>query len=51
MGHSGTADRLDQSFLDDTVFYVQAQLAGALLGGAPADTVGQTGDPKSYNTS
>ena len=36
--------RLDQRFLDDAVFDVQGQLAGALLRRAPADAVRQAGD-------
>ena len=44
MGHAGAAEGLDQGFLDDTVFDVEGQLAGTLLGGTPAHTVGQTGN-------
>ena len=44
MGHAGAADGLHQSLLDDAVLHVQRQLAGALLRGAPADTVGEAGD-------
>ena len=44
MGHAGAADGLHQRFLDDAVLHVQRQLAGALLRGAPAHTVGKTGD-------
>ena len=44
MGHAGAADGLHQGFLNDTVLHVQSQLAGALLGSAPADAVGKTGD-------
>ena len=44
MGHAGAAQGLHQGLLDDAVLHVQGQLAGALLGGAPAHTVGQTGD-------
>ena len=44
VGHTGTSDGLHEGFLDDAVFDVQGQLAGALLGGAPADAVGQAGD-------
>ena len=42
--HARAAQRLDQAFLDDAVLHVQRQLAGALLGCAPAHTVGQAGD-------
>ena len=44
MSHAGAADSLDQSFLDDAVLHVQGQLAGALLGSAPADAVRETGN-------
>jgi hypothetical protein len=44
MGHAGTPNRLDKRFLDDTVLDVERQLAGPLLGSAPADTVGQPAD-------
>ena len=44
MGHTGAADGLHQCLLDDAIFDVQGQLAGALLRGAPADTVGKAGD-------
>jgi hypothetical protein len=43
-GHAGAADGLHQRFLDDAVLHVQRQLAGTLLRGAPAHTVGKTGD-------
>ena len=44
MGHAGAADDLHESLLNDAVLDVQAQLAGALLGRAAADTVGVAGD-------
>ncbi len=44
MGHAGAAQGLHQSFLHDAVFNVEGQLAGALLGGAPADAVAEAGD-------
>ena len=44
MGHAGAADRLHQRFLDDAVLDVQRELAGSLLGSAPAHAVGQTGN-------
>ena len=44
MGHAGAADGLDQGFLDNAVFNVQAEFAAALLGGAPADAVGVAGN-------
>ena len=44
MGHAGAADGLHQSLLNDAVFHVQRQLAGALLRSAPADAVGKAGD-------
>ena len=44
VGHAGTADGLYQRFFNDAVLHVQGQLAGTLLGRAPANTVGQTAD-------
>src|SRR5699024_1030281 len=44
MGHAGAAQSLYQSLLDDSVFYIQSQLAGSLLGRAPANTVSQAGN-------
>ena len=44
MGHAGAADGFNQSFLNDAVLDVQAQLAGTLLGCAPAHTVGIAAD-------
>ena len=44
MGHSGAADGLNQSFLNDAVLDVQRQLAGTLLRSAPADAVCVAGD-------
>ena len=44
MGHAGAADGLHQGFLNDAVLHVQGQLAGALLGSAPADAMGKAGD-------
>jgi hypothetical protein len=44
VGHTGTTDGFHQSFLDDAFFDVEGQFAGTLLGGAPAHTVGQTGN-------
>ena len=41
MGHAGAADGLHQRFLDDALFHVQRQLAGALLRRAPANAVRQ----------
>ncbi|EKD36154.1 MAG: hypothetical protein ACD_75C01614G0002 [uncultured bacterium] len=36
MGHSGAADGLDQGLLNDAVFHVEGELAGALLRRTPA---------------
>ena len=44
MGHTGTADGLDQSLFDDAVLDIQAQLACALLRCAPAHAMGKAGD-------
>ena len=44
MGHAGAADGLHQRLLNDAVLDIQRQLAGALLGGAPAHAVGKTGN-------
>ena len=44
MGHARAADGLDQSLLNDALLDVERQLAGALLGRAPADTVGKAGN-------
>ena len=44
VGHARATDGLDEGFLYDTVFYVKRQFASALLGSAPAHTVGQTRD-------
>ncbi len=44
VGHAGAAQSLHQGLLDDAVLDVQGQLAGALLGSAPADTVGEAAD-------
>ena len=44
VGHTGAAQGLDQSLLDDAFLHVQGQLAGTLLGSAPAHTVGETAD-------
>ena len=44
MGHAGAADGLHQSFLNDALLDVQGQLAGTLLGSAPADTMGKAAD-------
>ena len=44
MGHAGAAQSLHQGLFNNAVFDVERQLARALLGGAPAHTVGQTGD-------
>ena len=41
MSHAGAAESLDESFLDDAVLDVERELAGALLGSAPADAVGE----------
>ena len=43
-GHTGAAHSLHQGLLYDTVLHIQAQLAGALLGCAPAGSVRETGD-------
>ena len=42
MRHARAADRLDERLLDDAVLDVERQLAGTLLGRAPAHTVRQT---------
>ena len=44
MGHARAADGLDQSLLNDALLDVERQLAGALLGRAPADAVGEAGN-------
>jgi hypothetical protein len=44
VGHTGAAEGFNQSFFDNTVFNVKGKLAAALLGSAPADTVGITGN-------
>ena len=44
VGHARAADGLNEGLLDDAVLDVQRQLAGALLGSAPADAVRKTGD-------
>ena len=44
VGHTGAADGLHQSLLNNAVLYVQRQLAGTLLGSAPTHTVGQAGN-------
>ena len=44
MRHAGAADGLDESFLDDAVFHVEGELAGALLRRAPADTMRKAGN-------
>ena len=44
MGHAGAAQGLDQRLLNDTVLDVEGELAGALLGSAPAHAVGEAGD-------
>ena len=44
MGHAGAADGFHQGLLNDAVLDVQRQLAGTLLGSAPADAVGQAAD-------
>ena len=44
MGHAGTSYRLDKSLLDNAVFDVERKLTSTLLGSAPADTVGITGN-------
>ena len=44
VSHAGAADGFHQSFLNDTVFNIEGQFAGALLRSAPADTMGQTAD-------
>ena len=44
VGHARTADGLDKGLLDDALLDVEAQLAGTLLRGAPAHTVGVAGD-------
>ena len=44
VGHAGAADGLNEGLLDDAVLDVQAQLAGTLLGSAPAHTMGVAAD-------
>ena len=44
MGHAGAAQGFHQRFLNDAVLDVEGQLAGALLGCAPAHTMGKAGD-------
>ena len=44
VGHAGAAQGLDQGFFDDAVLDVEGELAGALLGCAPAHAVGETGN-------
>ena len=44
VGHAGAADGLNQGLFDDAVLDVQGQLAGALLGCAPAHAVGEAGN-------
>ena len=44
VGHAGAAQGLHQSLFDDAVLDVQGQLAGALLGSAPAHAVGKAAD-------
>ena len=44
MRHAGAADGFDESFLDDAVFHVEGELAGALLRRTPADTVRKAGN-------
>jgi hypothetical protein len=42
MSHARAADRLNEGFLDDSVLDIEAELARALLGGAPAHAVGKS---------
>ena len=44
VGHAGAAQSFHQSLLHNALLHVQGQLAGALLGSAPADTVRQAGN-------
>ena len=44
VGHAGAAQSLNQSLFNDALLHVQGQLAAALLGSTPADTVGKTAD-------
>jgi hypothetical protein len=44
VSHTGAANGLNQSFLDDTVLNVQGQFARTLLGSTPAHTVGIAGN-------
>ena len=44
MSHAGAADGFYQSFLDDSLFYIQGQLTCALLGSTPAYAMCQTGN-------
>ena len=44
MRHARATDGLDQRFLNDAVFHIQRQLAGALLRCAPADAMRQAGN-------
>jgi hypothetical protein len=44
MGHTGTADGLDQRFFDDPFFHIEGEFAGTLLWGAPAHSMGEPAD-------
>ena len=44
MRHAGAADGFDEGFLNDAVFHVEGELAGALLRRTPADTVRKAGN-------
>jgi len=44
VGHARAADGLNERFLNDALLDVERQLAGALLGRAPANAVGKAGD-------
>ncbi len=44
VGHAGAAQGFDEGFLDDAVLDIERQLAGALLGRAPAHAVGKAAD-------
>ena len=44
MSHTRTADRFHQSFLDNALFDIQGQFAGALLGCTPAHAVRKAAD-------
>ena len=44
MGHTGTTDGFDQRLLNQAIFHIEGEFAGALLRRAPAHPVGQARD-------